>query len=253
MLRPLVIAFVLAGLATSSALAQQVCTPFFDKQEFETFNENHGKFLKGVEDFEESNIDSGAKQALPAPLEGNVPNVAPNGVGFPDGLEQKNIIIQDNITQGCNPPGLNPSGSNVALYVIGPGFIGSNSEKVGEDLEVLKGQHTSLDLIFTPDDNHTGVGFELSFFEGFPATPWHITVYDKQDQVMGKFNVPPSVEPAKTFFGIWCEETIGRINVCDDPMVLTPDAIDNIQMWSELPVPVESRTWGQIKARYIGE
>ncbi len=210
------------------------CVVFTDKGAFEQFNAADGKLLKGIEDFEESNVPDGAKVVLAAPLQGNVPNVNVDGFGFPEGLFQKNIIIQDNITPGPTPPTVNPSGSTFALYVIGAGFIGSNSKKVGEDLEVLTGQEASLDLIFT-EPNHTGVGFELSFFQGFGGTLWIISVYDKNDNVIGVFTWPAAVEPDKNFFGIWCESTIGRIHIWDEGII--PDAIDNIQMWEEVQVP----------------
>ncbi|MHC4447010.1 MAG: hypothetical protein ACYSXF_04400, partial [Planctomycetota bacterium] len=207
------------------------CTVFTDKASFEDFNTTEGKFLKGIEDFEESNIPDGGKQPLPAPLEGNVPNVDPDtGIGFPNGLTQKNLIIQDNITPGPNPPTTNPSGSPIALFVLGPGASGANSKKVGEDLEVLDGTEASLDLIFT-EPNHTGVGFELSQFPGFPPGNWHITAYNKSGVEIGKWVVPPVEEPQKAFFGIWCSETIGRINIWDEGII--PDAVDNIQMWEE--------------------
>jgi hypothetical protein len=217
------------------------CTFFLDKDQFEAFNCADGKRLKGIETFEESNIPPLGKVPLPAPLQGNVPNVDPAGIGFPDGLTEKNIIILDNIFPGPNPPVISPSGSPFALYVIGEGFIGSNSKKIGEDL-FLNGIHASLDLIFT-EPNHTGVGFELSRFDGFPIAGWHITVYDKQDVPMGKFLVPPpsQPEPSKSFFGVWCPNTIGRINIFDEAGP-APDAIDNIQMYVE-PGPPSRCPW----------
>lgn len=205
---------------------------FTDLFAFEAFNEAAGKMLKGIETFEESNIGARDKVALMAPLLGNVPNTT-DGIGFLDGLEQKNIIIQDNITPGPNPVSTNPSGSPFALFVIGPGFLGSNSKKIGEDLEVLFGIEASLDLIFT-EPNHTGVGFELSQFEGFgPPGDWHITIYNKADEIIGKFILPPAIEPMTSFFGVWSSDTIGRINIWDEGII--PDAIDNIQMW--IPAP----------------
>lgn len=249
-MRLLVAALIALVVFPSAVLAQ--CTFFLDKLEFERFNEEHGKFLKGVEDFEESNIPPMGKQALPAPLEGNVPNVAgPKGIGFPNGLEQKNIIIQDNVHPvQPNAPDTATSGSPIALYVIGPGFIGSNSEKVGEDL-FLEGRHASLDLLFT-EPNHTGIGFLLSRFEGFPNGGWHITVFDKSNHVLGKFQVEPPLapEPDKSFFGTWCESSIGRINIFDKAGA-APDAIDEIQMWEELVIPVEPVSWGTLKATYL--
>ena len=129
--------------------------------------------------------------------------------------------------------GKRASGSQLALFVIGQGFLGSNSKKIGEDLEILKGIEASLDLIFT-EPNHTGIGFELSQFEGFgPPGDWHITIYDKSDEIIGKFILPPAIEPAKNFFGVWSSDTIGRINIWDEGLI--PDAIDNIQMWVPAP------------------
>jgi hypothetical protein len=148
-----------------------------------------------------------------------------------------------------NPPTTNPSGDPCALYVTGPGFIGSNSIKVGEDL-FLQGIPASLDLIFT-EPNHTGIGFKLSRFDGFPTGGWHITVYDKGDQPMAKVDVPApgSNEPFKEFFGVWCNRTVGRINIYDQAGI-APDAIDDIQMWLERPTPVRATTWGGLKVIY---
>ncbi|MHC4775535.1 MAG: hypothetical protein ACYTBR_09755, partial [Planctomycetota bacterium] len=155
-----------AGLATPAQ--GQGCTEFLDEPSFVDYCMQHGKLLKGIEDFEESNVPDGvgSKVPLPAPLQGNIPNVNPsNGLGFPDGLAEKNLIIQDNVFQGPNPPSPDPSGSPNALYVLGTGPpYNANSKKVGEDLfNEVPPINASLDLIFT-DPNHTGIGFELSRF-----------------------------------------------------------------------------------------
>src|ERR1700687_3326227 len=64
----------------------------------------------------------------------------------PNGLEQQNLVVWDNVTPGPNPPDLNPSGSHFALYVIGQGFFGATSSKVGSDT-FIKGIQASLDLV----------------------------------------------------------------------------------------------------------
>lgn len=250
---------VVAMLAAGSALAAPErdavvfrttvqCTVFFDQAQFEDFNLQWAKIPKGFETFEEAVIDSAGKQPLPAPLEGNVPNMV-DGVGFPQGLAEKNLQIWDNITPGPNPPTMMPSGSPIALFVIGPGFLGSNSMKIGEDL-FLEDVWASLDLVFT-EPNHTGVGFELSRFTGYPEAGWHVTVYDKNDAEIAKVDIPPAgPEPFKLFFGIWCEETIGRINIFDMGGPI-PDAIDNIQLWMDQPVSVNPTSWGRVKAGYL--
>ncbi|MHC4319514.1 MAG: hypothetical protein ACYS1B_13360 [Planctomycetota bacterium] len=224
-----------AGLATPAQ--GQDCTEFLIQGEFEDYCMQHGKLIKGIEDFEESNVPPGAgmKVALPAPLRGNVPNVDAAGFGFPDGLAEKNLIIQDNVFPDPNPPSPDPSGSPHALYVLGTGApYNANSKKVGEDLfNEVPPINASLDLIFT-DPNHTGIGFELSRFGDPPFGGWHISVYDMADTEIGKFMVPapPTAEPSKSFWGIWCDVPIGRINIWDEDSP-APDAIDNIQMWME--------------------
>ncbi len=221
----------------------QGCTVFFDQTQFENFNHTTGKFVKGIETFEEAAIVPGGKNCFPAPL-GPSPNK-----DFPYGLDVRNILIQDNITPGPNPPAPNPSNDPCALYVIGGGFIGSNSVKVGEDL-FLQGINASLDLIFT-EPNHTGVGFKLSRFQGFPTGGWHITAYNKAGEPIAKVDVggPTANEPFKEFFGIWCGETLGRINIWDAAGP-APDAIDDIELWQEGPTPTESMSWGKLKVIY---
>jgi hypothetical protein len=225
------------GLATP-AHAGGVCLEFLDQAEFEDYCMQHGKLLKGIETFEESNVPDGAgsKVTLPAPLQGNVPNVDPDTLlGFPDGLTEKNLIIQDNVFPGPNPPFPDPSGSSVALFVLGTGPpYNVNSKKVGEDMFIEDPPvWASLDLIFT-DPYHTGVGFELSRFEGYALAGWHISVYNMAGVEIAKFFVPPppAPEPTKFFWGVWCDEGIGRINIWDEAGP-EPDAIDNIQMWME--------------------
>ena len=225
------------------------CTTFTDQAAFEEFVLAAGKYMKGLETFEEGVIDDGGKQPMPAPLAGGVPNVV-GDFGFPEGLSEPNLVIQDNITPGPSPATANPSGSSVALYLIGAGFIGTNSKKVGEDLEILEQIEASTDLIFV-DSNKTAVGFELSHFDGFGNGDWHISAFDENDVLLGKWVLPDPgiVEPTKTFFGIFCSTAIGRINIWD--VGLIPDAVDNIQMWElDDPTSVDASSWGTVKARY---
>ena len=93
---------LLAIVITVAIAAPAVATPvqfFTDKLAFENFNQADGKFLKGVEDFEESTIPAGAKLAFPNSLQNGVPNVA-----FPNGITATNLIIQTNTLSGPNAP-----------------------------------------------------------------------------------------------------------------------------------------------------
>jgi len=84
-------------------------------------------------------------------------------------------------------------------------------------------------LVFA-DPRYTAVGFELSWF--FVQAGWHVSIYNRLGQTIGQFELagPPGPEPSTSFFGVWCDQTIGRINIFDDAGPW-PDAIDNIQMW----------------------
>jgi hypothetical protein len=226
-MRTIIFCVVVLAVAAPAGFAQAgACTAFYDQAQFQAFNKSEGKQLQGVETFEESNIPRGGKQPLPAPLDQS-PNTV-NGYGFPNGLEQQNVVIWDNVTPGPNPPDLNPSGSQYALYVIGPDFFGATSKKVGGDL-FNKLMEASLDVVF-PDPRSTGVGFELSWF--FRRAGWHVSIYDGQGQTIGLFEFPgsPGPEPQTTFFGVWCAPGIGRINIYDDSGPW-PNAIDNVEMW----------------------
>ncbi len=220
--------FYLAVLALAAPGFAQTspCTPFYDRAEFEAFNQGEGKRFDGIETFEESNIVPSGKQFLTAPLDQN-PNTF-FGVGFPNGLTQQNLVIWDNVTPGPNPPDLNPSGSMFALYVIGTGFLQAQSNKVGSDLFV-EGREASLDLVF-PDARYSGVGFELSWF--YTRAGWHVSIYNEQGETIAQYQFAgtPGPEPQTSFFGVWCEQRVGRINIFDDAGP-SPDAIVNIQMW----------------------
>ena len=205
-------------------------TIFTDKGSFALFNQLEGKTQKLTESFFESNLLAGQTATLNDPLIGNVPNVDQIGRGFPIGLLSKNLIIQSN-TLGVNAPVPSPLGVG-GLAVLGPFFGGQdnpNSVVVGAALP----DH-STDLIFT-EPNHTGVGFDvIDLFVG--GSTIHITVFDKGNGIITKETVPGL--PGKTFFGIWSDRTIGRINIDSVPFPGDPvgrELVDNIQMWTPAP------------------
>jgi len=241
--RSMLAALALVVFGAGSALAQNTCLDFYDHQSFVTYCANHGKSTKGIETFEEGIIPPGGKNCFPGPLGPPLPPY------FPGGLDQTNIIIQDNIEPGPGPIPLHPSGDPCSLYLIGTGFIGSNSQKVGEDV-FLTGVQASLDILFTENDK-TGVGFKLSRFSGFQNGGWIVTVYDLNNVPISQYTIPAPVvnEPDKNFFGVWCSPGIGRINIYDMAGP-APDAIDDIETWYESPTANKAGTWGQIKITY---
>jgi hypothetical protein len=95
----------------------------------------------------------------------------------------------------------------------------------------------STDLIFLPDENHTGIGFDVLDPVGLFVV--HVTVFDENNVEIAREALP--VTGDKTFFGIWCPVTIGRINIAgsDQSGGNGAELVDNIQMWMEpAQVPV---------------
>ena len=228
MFRKLLSAVVFAAFLANSALGDIFI--FFDEEEFELFNLAQGKFLKGIEDFEESNLAGVPDVAfLDDPLQGNVPNMDLNGLGFPTGLITKNLIIQSNVV-GLSAPVPAPGSG---LQVHGPDSVFGgvpNSVAVGALLDL-----DSTDLIFT-EPNHTGVGFDVIdiIWGGIPDAFVRITVFDKNNQLIAQQDVPGQFD--KVFFGIWSDQTIGRINVGGfSKLGFGMEHVDNIQMW--IPAP----------------
>ncbi len=205
-------------------------TYFTDQSAFHIFNAADGKVLKGVETFEESTIGPMGKAFFPNSLQNGVPRPF-----FPNGIEETNLIIQTNVTPAPLAPFPNPGTSQNSLYVAGPGFIGSNSVNVGSD-EFLNNLLSSLDLIFTTPDK-TGVGVDLSRYQGFGNSGFIIGVYDNGNNFLGSFAIPGPIPfgPAKVFFGVWSDVTIGRLNIWGDDMGPSPFGVDNIEMW--IPTP----------------
>lgn len=206
---------------------------FTNHHQFTEYVQEQGKFLKDIEDFEESLVEEGQKIAFPNSLQHGVPRPT-----FPNGIDATNLIIQTNETFGPTPPAPNPSTFQNALWINGPGFIGANSKKVGND-EFLRNAWASIDLIFT-DDDKTAIGVDISTYLNFNQghNGFIISVYDPNENVLGTYLMAGSlpVEPAKNFFGVWSSAPIGRVNIWGIFDIPQPFAVDNIEMW-RVPEP----------------
>lgn len=237
------IGIVLVASAFSPALGQ--IQYFNDHEVFTDYSVLQGKLPKGVETFEEAFVDDGSKQPFPNPLQHGVPRP-----GFPNGIDATNLIIQSNITPNPSPLTTNPSTNQAALWVNGAGFLGSNSIKVGTD-EFLSGLFSSIDLIFTSNDK-TAVGLDVSTYPGFNSghAGFIITVYDLSDSIIGTYAMPGATvpEPNKSFFGVWSNVPIGRLNVWGIFDVPQPFAVDNIEMWVPAPGAVSVLLVGGLAA-----
>jgi hypothetical protein len=223
----------LAAAGIAAPAQAQNCTVFLDQAAFEAFNMDHGKAMKGLEDFEPpvGNVPANSYALLTNTLEGNIPNVDGGGFGFPSGLANKNLKIQTNPAP-YNAEFPAPSSSLIAMGqdFLGPGV--PNSIVVGPNLF-----DESLDLIFLPGETHTGVGFDVIAPLPAGTDTAHVSVFDNNNVMIAQTAVP--LAAGKTFFGIWCPESIGRINIgaADPAGAAGGELVDNIQMWMEVQEP----------------
>ena len=215
---------VAAGLLTAGTAQAGVasCLAFPDQAAFEQFLQANGTLLQGdVEDFEPpvSNLFSGDFAILADPLEAGVPNLD-GKLGFETGLQNSNLVIQSNGTTQ-HAPEILPGGGLVALGpdVFAPGV--PNSVKVGAQFF-----DDSVDLIFTSEPGLSAVGFTA---EDPSLGVVEISVFNTLNEEIftGSFTVP--VGESKLFFGIWCDQPIGRINVGGPGA----EVVDDVTMWIE--------------------
>lgn len=244
MLRKSLLILVIAAYPASMVLANEVFL-FTVKDEFEDFMRSTGKVQKGLtEDFEPppgntgSNIVGPVLAILVDPLTGNIPNVDAVGLGFPTGLVNKNLTIQSNLL-GPNAPQPSPG---TGLVGMGPGFLNPDQPVPNSVVVGPNALDDSLDLIFSRDENHTGIGFDVIDPVGMNVV--HITIFDKNEDIIEKVDWPGSDE--KVFFGVWSKDTIGRINIAGITLegLGGGELVDNIQMWVPEPATLSLLVFG---------
>ncbi len=112
-----------------------------------------------------------------------------------------------------------PSGLD-GLAAVSAGFLGAIS-----DIVVASTFLDSFDMIFS-EPNHMAIGFDTISILGSGTV--EIRVYDEHEilLVMGAAPVDPA---GSSFFGVWCNLPISRVNVFDTGD--DAEGADNIQMW----------------------
>lgn len=212
------------SLIVAPAMANSQGVMFFDDQNaFRSMAAAHGKFLKGIEDFEESSLAPAGVAALNDPLVAGVAN-GPflNGI---TGLS--NLRIQSN-TGGANSSQVAPAGAN-GLATASAGFGGI----VTSDIVVSNTFVNGLDLIF--DSNKTAVGGNP--ISVFSAGSIRVDVYDTFNNLIGTTNTF-GTNGGTTFFGVVSNVAIGRINLWgNEPGVSQAEGLDNIEAWEVVPEP----------------
>jgi len=200
------------------------CSVFTNQAEFEAFNQGEGKTLKGIEDFEEGTLGPGGIAGVDDPLCGGIPS-SPPGSPYPNGLTQLNMCFQSNFEH--NPGAPNPRGL-VGIAALGTGALGTSSEGVVANFFV-----DSADLMFTSppaleEDDHTGIGFNIVALQG--GTSVDLQVYDKANSLVVSASSPADAA-GSNFWGVWCSDPIGRININGDGF---SEGADNIQLWHDI-------------------
>ena len=210
---------------TSVSLAE---THLFQSQtEFESFAMSQGGLQTGVETFAGKRIDPGNLVVfIDDPLEPDVGNITFDGQGYPDGLSVPNLRIQSNL--GPNPQAAteNPRGSSgLAVDAIEPNNVSAAWFPA------------SLDLIFTdPQQRGAGFWFTSRGFQPWPdTTDFSFAIFDQAGDELARSTVADVVVEDGSFFGVWSDEAIGRINLFDlnnTTVDFGAEAVSNVEMWS---------------------
>ncbi len=199
------------------------CTIFNNQAEFEAFNQEEGKILKGIEDFEGSTLPPESVAGLDDPLCGGIPS-APPGTPYPVGLTQLSMCVQSN-TLGGAPSVPSPSDG---LAAASAGYLGGVSDVVRSNTFIIS---WDLMLISPPvlpgeEDDHTGVGFNTLTVLG--GSTVDIRVYNKGNALLAS-DISPADPAGSNFWGVCCADPIGRINIFDPAS--GSEGADNIQLW----------------------
>lgn len=206
----------------SAGFSQSGVTFFGSQSQFEAAAQNAGKFMKGMEDFEESTLGPNSIVAMDDPLDAST-----NNDWFNPGDIEPNLRLQSNLN-GENSTQLNPRGAN-ALALQSAGFAGTVSANVVANFFV-----DALDLIFLNPDK-TAVGFNTINFAN-PSSTLRVDVYNTANILIGSTVV--ASDPAGTnFLGMLAPggQFIGRVNLFD--LSGGAEGADNIQMWNAVPEP----------------
>ncbi|MCZ6851159.1 MAG: hypothetical protein O7F17_05915, partial [Planctomycetota bacterium] len=141
--------------------------------------------------------------------------VAPEGNKWPPSLD--NVTFQSNLGPNPQAPLPNPGGIDNVVFAT-PGFADNDNNVL-----VTNFFPDSFDIISGPPagDNHTAMALEIFSTLGAGPGPVFVTVFDKNDQPVGKIkldivvNPPPSGDCCVDHFpGLGCEDPVCEASVC---------------------------------------
>ncbi|MCH8275220.1 MAG: PEP-CTERM sorting domain-containing protein [Armatimonadetes bacterium] len=206
--RLLTFILALSAAVVAPSLAMGQLTWYSDRAAFRADNRNHGKILKGIEDFEESNLGTFQLMRFDDPLDSTTTNEP-----YPNGILMENIRIQSRTAAGV------PRGA-MGMLAVSVGRGGATS-----DVVLANTFGDSLDHMFL-DELKSGIGFDTLDFAG--AGNVDVSVYDLAGNLLGAINSPADTA-GTNFLGVWSEVPIGRINI------FSPgggrEGADNVEMW----------------------
>ena len=237
---------VMSGPHVSRFAAGEGCVIFNDQAEFVAALNQASLLLKdvddlaleGIEDFEESILPPATFDILDDSLCGVGPNL-PDGYPFPYGLDDDNLCVQSNFEH--NPVVPDPRGVD-GLVSASAGYAG-----VVSDVVYANFPQDSYDLIFSSYWPLHAVGFNPLAVAGGAAVD--LRIYDADNDLLAVADAPAD-PTAAGFFGIWCPDDIGRINVHDPTG--GREGADNIQLYVSFE-PVCGDGWCEPGECYCAE
>lgn len=213
---------------------------YLDPVEFEFALAEAGKESKGLWDFKPDNVGSGFLGLLNDPL---------NHITAPDwywdDMPLDNVQFQSN-QLGQNAPFVAPRGVDGLTYLTNghPQFPINNNALLAnffpDSFDILSG---------VPEpDNHTAMAVELISLAGPVPPVFHVTVFDKENEIKGKIELPGFVGQ-KIFLGILMtdDHTISRVNIFDAGG--GAEGISFIEVWVPSPGGVALLAIGGLMAR----
>ena len=207
---------------------------YLDAAAFDAALTDAGKIQKAFWDFTPNNQPPGSAVGVMDFLDINSHPINAPGIWDPAPGMWNPALDNVQFVSNTNPGGtLVPHGGGIPMGFSTPGFSGQDNNALWANYFV-----DSFDIISGPPagDNHTGMGLDVFSLPGFGDASMVVTVFDKNDVVLGSISFTLPDIQAKQFLGIVTDagDTIGRVDIYD--LVNGAEGISSISVW-QLPTP----------------